>query len=324
MRKWAASGLALLLVTAVGVWLVLRERGQADEPVYQGKRLSVWLEGYQLGRSQPEIDRAVRAIGSNGVPTLVRMLQAKDSPLWLRFLGFVQQSSIKLPYTPAETLKMRALAGFHALQSEARNAVPELIKAYTNNPGASPWGPAAALGEIGPDADEATGSLLLNAQNTNSGVREVAVSALANMHSHSEVVVPALIKAMHDPAPAVQFQAFRGLGRFGDEAKGAVPDLFQILTNDVRLDNRCNAAQALRRIANPEALVPILIGWLHDTNGYYRAAGASSLEGFGKDAESAIPALVQMLSDEDPWIRYVATGAVRSIDPDAAARAGVK
>jgi hypothetical protein len=47
MRKRVHIVLAVLLVALAGViaWLGLRQR----EPVYQGKRLSVWLQGYEFG-----------------------------------------------------------------------------------------------------------------------------------------------------------------------------------------------------------------------------------------------------------------------------------
>ena len=180
------------------------------------------------------------------------------------------------------------------------------------------------MAEVGPDTDEAIRSLLLNAQNTNTGVREIAVRGIANINSQSEVVVPALIKAVHDRSPAVQFEAFQGLGRYGEKAKAAVPDLFLILTNDVRLDNRARAALALRQIVGPKDVVPILMDWLRDTNQDYRAAGALTIGQFGKDAQPAVACLTQMLADHDIWIRHVATGAIQSIDPEAAAKADAK
>ena len=44
MRKRVQIVLAVLLITVMGgiVWQVLRER----EPVYQGKRVSIWLDQY--------------------------------------------------------------------------------------------------------------------------------------------------------------------------------------------------------------------------------------------------------------------------------------
>jgi hypothetical protein len=45
---------------------------------------------------------------------------------------------------------------------------------------------------------------------------------------------------------------------------------------------------------------------------------------FGKDAKPAIPAVTALLRDTNPIIRNLATNALLRIDPQAAARAGVK
>jgi hypothetical protein len=255
MRKRVQIALAVALVMLAGVtaWLGLRER----EPVYQGRSLSKWLEDYTplpgifgLGDERiiliraggevqsydndfTKVDAAVRQIGANALPTLFRMLRAKDSALRLKLVRFAQKHPfIKMKYTTAETLNFRAVAGFRALGGEAKNAVPELIEMYKHSPGSGRWGPGAALGEIGPAAGEAIPSLLLNVGNTNAGAREIAVRALGQIHSQSQLVVPVLIAALHDPASQVQRQASPALGRYGEQAKAAVPALLEILKHD--------------------------------------------------------------------------------------------
>jgi hypothetical protein len=277
MTKRVHIALAVLLVAVGGVigWQVLRER----EPVYQGKRLSVWLRGYQIWNYQlredsPGVDAAVRQIGTNALPTLFRMLRAKDSALRLKLVRFAQQHTytgerlshtpdgrlyfrpvrrgIGINPTPSETLNFRAVAGFRALGSDARNAVPELTEMYQQTPGSGPWGPGAALGAIGPAAGQAIPSLLVNVGNTNAGAREIAVRALGEIHSQSQLVVPVLIAALHDPAKEVQRQASLALGRYGEESKAAVPALLEILKHDRNRVDKFNATNALKAI-DPEA-----------------------------------------------------------------------
>jgi len=45
---------------------------------------------------------------------------------------------------------------------------------------------------------------------------------------------------------------------------------------------------------------------------------------FGPDARIAVPALVELLNDPDLEVRGRATNALKAIDPEAAAKAGVK
>jgi hypothetical protein len=74
-KRWRIV-LAILIVAMVGgvVWQVLRQR----EPVYQGKPLSVWLEGYTSRsarlRGVQKAKEAVRHAGTNALPMLLAML----------------------------------------------------------------------------------------------------------------------------------------------------------------------------------------------------------------------------------------------------------
>ena len=45
---------------------------------------------------------------------------------------------------------------------------------------------------------------------------------------------------------------------------------------------------------------------------------------FGSDAKTAVPALVDLLKDPDADVRKEAGSALKAIDPEAAAKAGVK
>ena len=100
MRKRVHIALAVLLVALGGVigWQVLSLR----EPVCEGKRLSFWLRSYSSDGDSPVADEALRTIGTNAIPALLAMLQAKDSTLKMKLVA------LGLRYTPAETCHMRA------------------------------------------------------------------------------------------------------------------------------------------------------------------------------------------------------------------------
>jgi HEAT repeat protein len=86
---------------------------------------------------------------------------------------------------------------------------------------------------------------------------------------------------------------------------------------------RLNAVRTLAWIhAEPSVVVPALVASLSDTNVFVREVAAEGLGGFGTDARQAVPALLRLLSDP---AEYVApSNALKKIDPDAAAKAGVK
>ena len=166
MRKRVHIALAVLLVSLAGViaWQVLHLR----EPVYQGKRLSSWLEAYklhgvagvetwQVREEQQKADEAVRQAGTNALPTLLRMLRAKDSALKVKLMDLAaRQHFIRIKYTPAEELNYRACWAFGVLRGKARSAIPALMEIANKNISRdSQYYAIAALASIGPPAKAA-------------------------------------------------------------------------------------------------------------------------------------------------------------------------
>jgi hypothetical protein len=75
-----AAGCAVLL--EISAFVLLAFWGSA-EPSYQGQSLSRWLEQYQSARlsgtRSVEAAGAIRQMGTNALPTLIRMIRARDS-----------------------------------------------------------------------------------------------------------------------------------------------------------------------------------------------------------------------------------------------------
>jgi hypothetical protein len=164
MRKRVEIALAVLGIAILGVlaWQVLRER----EPVYQGKPLSAWLEGYDSPKNQQawqQTDEAIRQIGPKAIPTLLQMLRVSDSAPWKQKLLALayKQHFIKIHHVKAWGQNWRAAMALGAMGSDAAGAVPELIQLY-ENPISWPSQryTLITLGKIGPAAKMAIPSLL--------------------------------------------------------------------------------------------------------------------------------------------------------------------
>src|SRR5580698_7244640 len=126
----AATAITVLTVLA---WTLLH--APAPEPVYNGKPLSYWLQGFgnvSKNTTLPndgEATAAIRQIGTNAIPTLLRMLRAHDSPFKSRFLKWAYHYRfVRLRYQSAGNLNMEALRGFSELGPAATDAIPDLIK----------------------------------------------------------------------------------------------------------------------------------------------------------------------------------------------------
>ena len=265
--KWIGGG-ALALFVGFVVCVFMPEKA-FDEPVYQGKPLSKWLDGYALWRGiEPtdeqdgKVDAVVRKIGTNSIPALFHWLELRDTTthklkFWIAKKGWYEFKEWPLP---AEARNMQAANGFHALGPEAREAVPRLIKLYERN-------------------------------------RSVL---------DRELVAHAL-------------------GGIGPAASNAVPVLLGVITNFTGQGTIHNSFAALGEIhVFPEKIVPFLIPYLTNSEGSFRNSAIWNLRQYGSNARPAIPALLERLHDEESYIRTNAARALKVIDPEAAAKAGIK
>jgi HEAT repeat protein len=264
MRKRVHIALALLLVMLAGVigWQVLHL--PESEPVYQGKRLGSWLKDYRIPYGgyrmfgwadvPQKADEVVRQAGTNALPTLFRMLRAKDSSLKFKLMDLViRQHIIKLDFTLGVDLNWRACQAFRVLGAEAQSAVPALIEiANQNISPSSRYCAIRAVGSIGPSANGAVPALLRWAINPDAGVRCSAIFALGKIGAEPDRVVPVLMNALHDPRPDVRINAVRALVQFGPKARLAVPALLEILSTAQDGTQRSHAEYVLKAI-DPEA-----------------------------------------------------------------------
>jgi hypothetical protein len=142
------------------------------------------------------------------------------------------------------------------------------------------------------------------------------------LRSIAKPAVPGLIRLLNDTDPDIRSGAAFCLCRIGPEAEEAVPALLQSLDDPETLNN---AFAALRSIStNPDVVMPVLIGYLSSTNMGQQGWALSRLPEFGADAKKAIPRVQEFLDDPQLYLRQAATNALKKIDPEAAAKAGVR
>ena len=186
MRHRVAAVLAALTGLVVATVLCGLERDR--QPGYCGKPLNAWLADLDLGPAEPsakaaEAARAIRTIGTNSFPWLLKMLRA-DEPLWKRAAIVLNssQSLVRMPVTPANLIRARAIEGYSVLEGSAADAVPELIRLLDSTDSPQVRASAAtALGRIGRGARSAIPALRKAAGDENAEVRKSALVALANI-----------------------------------------------------------------------------------------------------------------------------------------------
>ena len=190
MGKPVQLALALFAFSCLGLvaWQGLYNAG----PSYRGRRLSSWLEDLDLDspRSPVAATRAIRAIGTNALPVLFKMMRASD-PFWKRGLLWLdaRQSFLRLRISTALLTRGRAVQGYNALGPAARDAVSPLIHLLESEPNVEIRSDvAAALGAIGPEARAAIPMLSLAAQSGNIQLRRSALLALMKIQQWDQSV----------------------------------------------------------------------------------------------------------------------------------------
>lgn len=237
---------------AVGAWVSLRPA----EPVYRGRPLSQCLApclsnpdrgSMNWAARTLEADEAVRHFGTDAVPTLLRMLEARDPSPKARLIDLAERRcGVFIKHASAEEQNEAGQRGFEVLGAEGSNAVPALLRiARRNLSPASHSAAIAALGAVGPPAKAAVPSLLQWA--TNDGTQGgAAIRALGRIRAEPSIVVPFLTNALADPniRPSVVF----ALGEFGTKAIPAVPALVALLHSEADLTDKRTYTNALNQM----------------------------------------------------------------------------
>ncbi len=260
---------ALILAALGGILWIWCLRGK-PEPVYQGKRLSAWLQECLVQETDSShsqqawlnasnawvnASNAVYQARSNAIPPLLRMLRAKDSALKLKELDWLEKLHLPQPdYTYAAEINDLASSIFGALGAEGKYAVPELMKIFDENISIqSRLSVLSSLAAIGPPAKDAVPMLVHLATNSNysntfvPGMRGYACWALGQIRARPEMAVPALTNCLCDHDYNFRKTATRSLSQFGGEAEPAIPMLLELLHDPIPVV-RSEAVKAIKQI----------------------------------------------------------------------------
>ena len=334
-----------------------------SEPTYQGRRLREWLINAAMTVVYPNANadavKAIRHIGSNAVPTLLSYAAAKDSPVKKSIMKWNDRlpAFLSLPVSPQIEQEMLAQVGFNMLGPGGKSAVPglvrllqdddesvrvtaavclgfigpgaelavpELIKEFEREKSATTNGhfeAAFALGQIGPAAQAAIPSLKAGLTNNSTDCQRISQAALINIHALS---ISPLLEQLKDTTNNQWVTASMVVLQCGTNALPAVPLFISALdcTNHSIQSRSLSALGWLHQ--EPKACVPAVMPFLTAKDDYLRQNAINVLRCFGKESKPAVPALLRCLSDPNYSVREVATNALREIDPEAAAKAGIK
>ena len=164
MRTTRAAVITALVLATLGALVWILSRPGEREPVYQGKTLTYWLSDFWPGRNATSEklgqDRlAVRQIGTNAIPILLRWISAKDVRLKQIMVRVCRHPRVPFGLASSVDKNMLAVSGFRILgKSQAGSAVPALVEIVRTGGGEKTSAynnvtfPMLALADLDPEA----------------------------------------------------------------------------------------------------------------------------------------------------------------------------
>lgn len=341
MTSTSLKRVGLLAAATIFVGFIGYTLWDPNEPRYKGVRLTAWLRDYDVpsepsdARPRPEAEKALQEIGPSAAPYIIRELKADDSSLKRYYRAI-------FPKIPSWLRKILgnpnglfvAGSGARAFLAIGGSAKPTLIKALKDESATVRSAAAQAAFGIGryrgADLHDALPILIESLKDSDANVRIWSVSAIGTLGPDAHAAVPGLIPLLSDPETGrqpgsrvfVRSATARVLGKIGPDAKNAIPSLKTLLA-DSEAYNRSLAAIALWRIdSDVTNTLPVLIQGLSQLDAHWELVEA--LTEMGSRAKDAFPALAEQLNQKPQPDDWMITNALLHIDPEAAAKAGIK
>ena len=286
--KWCLSLLILLGLTVLLVAVKYFTR-RVSEPAYDGKSLGEWLAIYSASESlttdlakAEAAEAAVRKIGTNGLPAMLRWIRYKPSS-WKYSANCVL---IRMPVVVRRAFRDR-----------------DLENAYNAKEGFKILGPTAA-----PAASELA-RIIADPRSGQAGA--LAVEALGAMGTNG---LPFLLQEID--ARGLNSEGAIGelveMQEAGIDVERAAPVLLQYVPSNGYVAE--DAGEILLRLAKRSpALVPLLIRSLDSSNEMAQLGAIEVLGGIGSRAESSSPTLVKLLNSPEYKVRSAAANALQRI-----------
>ncbi len=291
-RLWAVL-FGLILVLAIVFAIAV---GRNGEPSYGGRSLGSWLRLLHNPKSTPVQQQlaqdAIRAMGTNVLPSLLTAMDAPGTGFLVPFVGLGQRLGVRyqlpmhLAWSKAGLLR---LSIGYLDERTRREAVPVLFQSYVEE------------------------RLHGNATNQNRQLN------LANsMFSCGDCFLEFLTGALTNAQPDTRTQAASLIG-FRDTPTNFVGVLAERLSDPVP-GVRWQALTSLARFRKQHMMVvPLLSEGLEDGDVAVRRAAAQCLQRFGPQARLALPELLT-LAERDRENRQFILDCVNAIDAEEGQR----
>jgi HEAT repeat protein len=293
------AGALALFALAIGF-----ARGQDADPVYEGQKVSKWIDTVQNDSSARKRALAVEALGKiwivhkhkDAIPNVCRALRV-DASAAVR-----AQAALVLAGLRAEDKDHGSKALIDSLGTEKESRVrKEIIAAMSKFP------EVCALG-VDP--------LIAALKDTDPAVKVAAAEALALAGSQTKTMAksaaPGLVPLLKDPDKAVRMAAVYALGRIQPEGASTIAEtMAAMLATEKDADMKRELVAALGLLAEKSDVVVKALGVaLFDASDDVRRTAARALGTFGAEAASVADDLLKVVTTDK--LKDVRVDAVRA------------
>jgi hypothetical protein len=254
-------------------------------------------------------------------PTPERLLQVVDDLKEKR----ARVETLKNDKNPG--LRKAAAVALDPLGADAKTVVPEFVKALQSDHVDVRLAAVAALWYIAPDAPTAILALGTALNDGDTRVRRLTAEALWMLGRKASSALPTVVEALRDKDAGVRAAAVEALWVIGPDAKAVVMALAGSLKDDDPVAARA-VAFALARIGKGATEAPqAVLEMLQHEQARARQFAATALGHLEKSAQpdpKVVAALIRALKDTDAQVRRAGAEALKTLDPEAAKKAGVR
>lgn len=294
---------------------------------------------------------AISHLGTNSLPYLLNWI-CYEQPSWKTNLLTVIKKTFHCTLDDHQSRRAeRAAWALTMLHTNAEKAIPSLA-ALMNSPTTPIGASRTTMALMGLQNDlpsaamalttnrypkvrrESIGLLLLRdasiavfiqyLADTDETVAQRAAWELGEVARQPNLAVPALIESLKDKRPSIRRTAIMALGRFHNQARLAIPALMR-LRKDPDPEIAMLASYTFRTMIDRDVEPASQISKLMDN---FQVAQSSNAEGlmklaseelrkFGPESRSAVPVLLDFITDDNPTTRALASNVLRQIDPQA-------
>lgn len=270
------------------------------------------LAGHKLGQSGPHAEAIPALIDTarNDLSYGGRLRAASA----LGTMGPQGVAALKAVLAPGvSTDRWGAIFALGQMGAAASASVPELVQILKNAPARADRREAAqSLGKIGEAAAAAIPALIDALRDDDRHVRYRCVEALGLMGPSASRAIPALRRSLEDSYKEVHWAAIVSLGQVGPFP---IADVVAALRTNTSWRVRCEAAKTLgKRGKEASSAIPALISALNDKDHLVRWNAAEALGMMGAAATDALPALRKSL--EDPYVKKSAARSIEQIQSE--------